>query len=240
MNFCVSLTTIPSRFKSINKTIDSINNQLIKPSIIYLNIPYEYKRFKENINEDELKELNLKNVEVIRCEDYGPATSFLGPIDKVKEKFDFMIIINDDHIYDKHVTEIFMKNFIKEKINYSFYTQKIFDIEMAQCADCFLINTNLLNNALRFYKKYVEKNKNLRVDDDLWISIYLQKIMKSKIKSLIHEFREKTKKKVVYEVHTTVDSLLNNVHKRNVFWNRRKIAKYELIKFKIKKLFQQF
>ena len=62
--------------------------------------------------------------------------------------------------------------------------------------------------------------------------------MKSKIKSLIREFREKTKKKVVYEVHTTVDSLLNNVHKRNVFWNRRKIAKYELIKFKIRKLFQ--
>ena len=111
---------------------------------------------------------------------------------------------------------------------------------MAQAADGFLIKADLLYKAKKFYYKYVEKNKNLRVDDDLWISIYLQKIMKSKIKSLINEFREITKKKVVYEVHTTTDSLLDNIHKRKVFWNRRKIAKMEIIKFWIRNYFNNF
>ena len=240
MNFCITLTTIPSRIKTIYKTIDSINNQIIKPDIIYLNIPYEYKRFNTQISEKDIIDLNLENVKVIRCEDFGPATSFLGPIKEVQKKYDFMIILNNDHIYDKNMTEIFVKNFRKEQINYSFYIQKIFSLNMAQCADGFLIKTDLLNNAESFYRKYVEKNKNLRVDDDLWISIYLQKIMKSKIKNLINEFREKTKKEVVYEVHTTMDSLVNNVHKRKVFWNRKKIAKIEIIKFNIKNYFNNF
>ena len=61
--------------------------------------------------------------------------------------------------------------------------------------------------------------------------------MKSKIVNLIDEFREKTKKNIVYEVHTSKDSLHMTVHKRKVFWNRRKIAKYEIIKFKIKNYF---
>jgi len=240
MNFCISLTTIPSRLKTIYKTIDSLNNQIIKPNIIYLSIPNEYKRFKKKICENELENINLENVKIIRCEDYGPATSFLGPMQEIKGKYDFMIIVNDDHIYDKNMTEIFIKNYKKEKINYSFYIQKIFDINMAQTADGFLIKGDLLDKAYKFYKDYVEKNKNLRVDDDLWISIYLQKIMKSKINTLISEFREKTKKNTVYEVHTTTDSLLNNVHKRNVFWNRRKIAKMEIIKFKIRSYFNSF
>jgi len=240
MNFCVSLTTIPSRLKTISKTIESINNQIIKPNIIYLNIPYEYKRFKERIDENELKNLNLENIEIIRCEDYGPGTSFLGPIVKIQRKFDFMIIVNDDHIYDKNLTDIFIKNYKKEKINYSFYVQKIFDLDMAQCADGFLIKGDLLHKAHMFYEKYVVKNKNLRLDDDLWISIYLQKVMKSKTKSLINEFRKKTNKKVVYEVHTTKDSLIDNIHKRKVFWNRRKIAKIEIIKFKFMNYFNNF
>ena len=240
MNFCISLTTIPSRLKTIYKTIESINNQIIKPNIIYLNIPYEYKRFQKKIDENELKNLNLNNVKIIRCKDYGPATSFLGPLEEIEKKFDFMIIVNDDHIYDENLTKIFIDNYNKEKINYSFYLQKIFNINMAQAADGFLIKADLLYKAKKFYYKYVEKNKNLRVDDDLWISIYLQKIMKSKIKSLINEFREITKKKVVYEVHTTTDSLLDNIHKRKVFWNRRKIAKMEIIKFWISNYFNNF
>ena len=45
INFCVSLTTIPSRLKNLELTIKSILEQTVKPDKIFLNIPYKYKRF---------------------------------------------------------------------------------------------------------------------------------------------------------------------------------------------------
>tara|TARA_B100000767_G_C19679689_1_gene498997 strand:- start:215 stop:949 length:735 start_codon:yes stop_codon:yes gene_type:complete len=234
INFCITLTTIPSRIKTIEKTISSLNNQILKPNIIFLNIPYYYNRLNQKIDEKIVDQIRFDNVKIVRCDDFGPSTSFLGPLEKIKNKYECMIIVNDDHIYDKNMTKIFIENFEKKKTNYSFYVQKIFKINMAQAADGFLIDTSLLAEAKNFYNKHVKDNKNLRVDDDLWISIYLQEIMKSEIINLIDQFREKTQKKIVYVVHTNNDSLHMTVHKRKVFWNRRKIAKVEIIKFKIK------
>ena len=44
-NFCVTLTTIPTRLNTLNKTLESIKNQTLRPSKIFLNIPTEYHRF---------------------------------------------------------------------------------------------------------------------------------------------------------------------------------------------------
>ena len=44
-NFCVSLTSIPPRFSTLEKTIRSINDQIKKPQKIFLNIPLKYKRY---------------------------------------------------------------------------------------------------------------------------------------------------------------------------------------------------
>ena len=235
VNFCISLTTIPSRIKTIEKTINSLNDQEIRPNKIFLNIPYYYKRLDQKIDEETIKKIKFDNVEIIRCDDFGPSTSFLGPIQKIKNKYDCMIIVNDDHIYNSKMTKIFIENFSRNKINYSFYVQKIFNIDMAQAADGFLINTKLIFNAEKFYKKYVENNKNLKVDDDLWISIYLIDVMKSKIVNLINQFKKETNQNLVYKIHTENDALHKTIHKRKVFWNRRKIAKFEIIKYKIKK-----
>ena len=238
INFCITLTTIPSRIETIEKTINSLNNQILKPNIIFLNIPYYYNRLNQKIDEKIVSQIKFHNVEIVRCDDFGPSTSFLGPLERIKNNYECMIIVNDDHVYDKNMTKIFIENFKEKKINYSFYVQKIFKLNMAQAADGFLINTDLITEAKFFYHKYVENNRNLKIDDDLWISIYLQEIMKSKIVNLIDEFREKTKKNLIYDVHTSRDSLHMTVHKRKVFWNRRKIAKYEIIKFKIKNYFK--
>ena len=45
-NFCVSLTTIPPRFTTLKKTLDSIYNQQIQPEKVFLNLPKNFKRFK--------------------------------------------------------------------------------------------------------------------------------------------------------------------------------------------------
>ena len=238
--FCITLTTIPSRLTKIHKTIESIQKQTLKPKKIFLNIPYEYYRFPGIIiSNDELKSLENDLVTVIRCEDFGPATKIMGSVDKIK-KFDCAIIIDDDHAYDKKMCEIFIREFEKERINYSYYLQKIFDIKMAQCADGFLINCKFLDNINDFYDKFVKNNKNMFLDDDLWLSIYLQKIKNSEIKNLINIFTKETNKKLVYEIHSSIDALSENIHSPKKFLNRRKIAKLEYIKFRIKNYFNKF
>ena len=108
---------------------------------------------------------------------------------------------------------------------------------MAQCADGFLIDNQNLDLIEKFYQKYVKDNKNLFLDDDLWISIYLQKIKKTNIENLIDIFRNETKKNVVYDIHTSIDALSEKVHNPNKFFNRRKIAKIEYLKFRLKNYF---
>ena len=49
INFCITLTTIPSRIGTIEKTIDSLNNQILKPNIIFLNIPFYYNRLNHRV-----------------------------------------------------------------------------------------------------------------------------------------------------------------------------------------------
>ena len=78
MKFCVSLTTIPSRIENINITIDSINKQTIKPDKIFLNLPTEFRRFKNNKFTDEyIKKVAYENLEITRCKDYGPGNGII-------------------------------------------------------------------------------------------------------------------------------------------------------------------
>jgi len=235
------MSTIPSRVKNINDILVNINNQTLKPDKIFLNIPIIYNRFKnEVITEKDLDHINKENIEIIRCKDYGPGTKILGSIDKVRN-YDCVILLDDDHIYDKNICQIFLKAFQKEQINYSFYLNKIFKIKMGQCADGFLMNTKLLDNIENFYEKYVKNNSNMFLDDDLWLAIYLQNEKKSVIKNLINTFRNQVNKDVVYEqnINSKIDGLHLTVHKDGFFLNRRKIQKIEYLKYIIKKLFKK-
>ena len=163
----------------------------------------------------------------------------MGSLEKIK-KYDCAIIIDDDHVYDEKFCEILIQEYLKHKKNYTYYTQKIFGLNMAQCADGFLINTKYLDEIQTFYNTYVKNNRNLFLDDDLWISIYLQKIKNAKIENLINKFKEETGKNIVYKIHSSIDALSENIHNRKKFLNRRKIAKIEYLKFKIKNYFNNF
>ena len=120
---------------------------------------------------------------------------------------------------------------LEKKSNYSFYVQKIFDLSMGQGADGILISTDSLDNIIEYYEKYISKNKNLFLNDDLAISIYLDFIKNKKILDLSDRFKKETNKNLVYDIHSSNNSLKNLMTKK--FLNRRKIAKIEIIKFKI-------
>ena len=241
INFCVSLTSIPSRIDNIQETIFSIKNQTIKPIKIFLNLPFKFRRFPEyKFTDEQIYKLNKFNLKISRCEDYGPATKLMGSISEIKKNYDCVILIDDDHIYHKNAFEILIENFKKEKVNYSYYLNKIFNIRNGQCSDGFLMNVDLLDNIELFYEKYVKNNKNMFLDDDLWFAIYLYCEKKSFTKNIIEDFENKTGKKISYEqsINKNIDALNQKEHKSGLVINRRKIQKIEYIRFKLKKFFR--
>tara|TARA_Y100001970_G_scaffold293433_1_gene440167 strand:+ start:40 stop:789 length:750 start_codon:yes stop_codon:yes gene_type:complete len=240
IDFCVSLTSIPSRINNIHETIESINNQSLKPKKIFLNLPKRYKRFPEyKYSEKQISMLRKYNLEVVRCQDYGPATKLMGSISDIKNNFECVILIDDDHIYHEKTFEIFIDNFKKERINYSFYLNKIFNIRNGQCSDGLLINTRFLDNIELFYEIYVKNNKNMFLDDDLWFAIYLYCEKKTYIRNIIQEFRKRTGENLSYKqsVNKDIDALHQIEHKNKRFINRRKIQKIEYLKYIFKKKF---
>ena len=92
--FCISLSSIPSRFQSVKEFINSLNRQTIKPDNIFLNIPFSYERFPEikDVNIDTFKDIKDSNFQIIRCKDYGPGTKLLGSISLLKN---FQILIKE-------------------------------------------------------------------------------------------------------------------------------------------------
>ena len=238
INFCVSLTTLPSRVNNIEQTIESIEKQTLKPNKIFLNLPYSFQRFKNyNFTEKQLVYLKRFNIEISRCEDYGPATKLMGSLNKIRNKYDCVVLVDDDHIYHEKTMEIFIKNFENKKINYSYYLNKILNIRNGQCSDGFLINVDLLDNIDEFYLNYVKNNKQMFLDDDLWFAIYLYCEKKSYIENIIQNFQEITGQEVSYKqsINKDIDALHLNEHKSKIFLNRRKIQKIEYIRYKFKK-----
>ena len=148
--FCISLSSIPSRFQSVKEVINSLNRQTIKPDNIFLNIPFSYERYPEikDVNIDTFKDIKDSNFQIIRCKDYGPGTKLLGSISLLKN-FDYVILVDDDHSYHPRMCEIFNKHFrFNKEQAYSFFTVKIYDLIMGQGADGFLINSSHLDGIL--------------------------------------------------------------------------------------------
>jgi len=233
--FCISLSSIPSRFQSVKQVINSSNQQTIKPKKIFLNIPFSYKRFPDikDIDLDILKDVKDDNFQIIRCEDYGPGTKLLGSISLLKD-FDYVILVDDDHFYHPRICEILNKYFRSNKEQaYSFFAVKIYDLVMGQGADGFLINSSHLDGILDFYNKYVKNYKYCFLNDDFWISFFLKKFKNKQVCSLedvvIKEINEKyIYKKINYEqpLHKIYNSILT----------RRNYAKYDYLRI----LFQKF
>lgn len=209
--FCISLTTIPPRVKFIKKTLDSLKDQTIKADKIFLNVPKNFRRFKDNININiKSLEKEFENLEVVSCEDYGPGTKLLGSLRKI-QKYDYVILVDDDHIYKNQMLEFFNSQFLNDSnTSYSFHVYNIKDCKVGQGADGYLINTKYLKDISNFYENYVKHDKRLMINDDLWISIYLNKIMKINIESIFSMIKQPIffKIKSIYKKHTQLGAII--------------------------------
>jgi len=233
--FCISLSSIPSRFQSVKEVINSLNRQTIKPDNIFLNIPFSYERFPEikYVNIDTFKDIKDSNFQIIRCKDYGPGTKLLGSISLLKN-FDYVILVDDDHSYHPRMCEILNKYFRFNKDQaYSFFTVKIYDLIMGQGADGFLINSNHLEGILDFYNKYVKNYKYCFLNDDFWISFFLKKFKNKQVCSLEDVVMKEINEKYIYK-KINYEQPLHKIY--NSIFTRRNYAKYDYLRI----LFQKF
>ena len=111
VQFVASLTTIPTRIEHVHLTLDSLANQSRPFDKIYLCIPQVCKRLgKPYVVPDTLT--SRTDVEIIRCEDFGPATKVLGilsanlPEIKPDTKIFFC---DDDRVYESTRADDFWK-----------------------------------------------------------------------------------------------------------------------------------
>lgn len=94
----VCLTTIPSRVKYLRRTLNSIQNQSMKPSSIELNIPYKYRR--SDIGQIDLTSIP-EGFDTYRCEDFGPATKLIPTLERHRSSNTLIIYCDDDRVYHK-------------------------------------------------------------------------------------------------------------------------------------------
>ena len=211
----VSLSTIPPRINDLDKSIDSIINQTLKPDKIFINIFKKYKRFNEEISDNQIP--NFPSiVEITRCDDCGPGTKLLGSIDKFN-KDSLVILADDDQIYENFMVGKLNYYYKKAPQNaYSFYVHPLLGhFGIGQGADGFAINTNYLEGIVAFYNDVVKDYHELFLYDDLWISYFLYFFKKNKILSLqeLLEINTFGKRKTIYKTHSVASGLISTYGK---------------------------
>ncbi len=111
VDIVVSLTTTPYRIDKIKPVLDSILRQSIKPTRIYVNVPYRFKRNNaEYVIPDWLK--NYPNIIINRTKDYGPGTKLIATLEKEHDPNTIIITVDDDKYYPRHAIRDLAKQYL--------------------------------------------------------------------------------------------------------------------------------
>jgi len=180
----VSLSTIPSRFKNIKKTILSLLRQTVLPKKIIVNIPVVYKRFKDTVKEKDIEKLKRvcgPMVHVHRTNDYGPGTKLLGALEIIPSD-SYVLLVDDDIMYHPETLETFIESGVMEQgnaasmsvyhLSYTLLSAKGFTI--GQGWNGFFVPGFIKEDIFTFYD-IIKDEERVFFDDDIWISYYLNK-----------------------------------------------------------------
>jgi hypothetical protein len=97
----VCLTTTPTRLPYIADTLKSLLTQTRVPKSIRLHVPHFSVREQRAYVVPEILR-NLRNVTIIECEDWGPATKLLPALQGL-QPHESVIVVDDDRIYPRHL-----------------------------------------------------------------------------------------------------------------------------------------
>ena len=99
----ISLTTIPSRLPYLELTLKSLLRQTRRPARIRLNLP-SFSRRERRAYEVPCWLEHLSSVEVVPCEDLGPATKVL-PTLRDADPRQRVLAVDDDRVYPPSLVE---------------------------------------------------------------------------------------------------------------------------------------
>lgn len=112
----VSLSARPNSINSIQKTLNSINRQSIRPDCIYINIT------QKNTIPSWLIDLanNNSNIIINITKDYGKLTKILGILDQETDPNTIIVTLDNEYCYPKHIIRDLIKQYLPDtyKINY--------------------------------------------------------------------------------------------------------------------------
>lgn len=107
MRLIITLSSIPSRFSGLGRTLESLLRQRVPAEQIRLYVPRSYRRFPDwNGHLPRVPE----GVLIVRCEeDFGPATKILPAIREFADQPVELLLCDDDRIYDRYWTARFLQ-----------------------------------------------------------------------------------------------------------------------------------
>ena len=98
MRVVVSLSTIPSRIKTLNTVLKSLLNQTYPIDLIYINLPYWSKREDCEYPLPDLYNFSTQ-IRILRCEDHGPITKLYPVLAEETDPETLIITVDDDCNY---------------------------------------------------------------------------------------------------------------------------------------------
>lgn len=202
-----SLTTIPSRLDTLQSTIDSL---LVQVDHVYISVPREYKRFSEKWTSPPymLTEPYISSVTIISCDDFGPATKYIGVHSKAPSNT-WVFVCDDDQEYHPTLLSRMKESFHELAVYQNRYESIRMDTSggMIHGFVGLCINTHSLSHI-----HTMELPECAYFVDDQWMSIYCFKNTIPIFSTHINEYVDIFK--VLYNNHEKIgaDSLggLNN------------------------------
>lgn len=107
MRVVVSLSTIPSRVKTLNTVLESLLNQTYPIDLIYINLPHWSKR--ERCEYPLPEKVDPNRIRILRCEDYGPITKLYPVLAQETDPETLIITVDDDCNYSSDRIETLVR-----------------------------------------------------------------------------------------------------------------------------------
>ena len=186
INVCFS--TIPSRFSSLDKIIQSFQSQTLKPNKIIIIVPIKYHRF--SYQKEEIETICSQYPDLVHLlyvnNDYGPATKIYGALKSLELYPNSSVMVcDDDVIYDERLLDCYLKSLetdtecvwtTTKNTEHNGNDLKLLNhnIYKLQGVDTYLFTQSILNkvNSSNFEEKYIQflqKNTDTQSLDEVFL-----------------------------------------------------------------------